>query len=195
MAAARSDPAIGVGPGRHRMEKEGREALQREADAVEGAGDPVCGSRNRTVPCAITPGPEMSSGATSTSPRPWTRTRPSRAPTAKPTGPHLLARSASTLKPASPFMDAIRERLSTVPRAGGRTARNGSSHTTGAPCSPRVLIAPISICRVHDRFFNRRTCTHRTAQGPGRRSREDPDAQPVDAGHRSGHPRPGSQVC
>lgn len=63
----------------------------------------------------------------------------------------------ATLQPASTFMNAIRERLSIVQRAGGRSARKGPSYINGAAYSPRVLIALLNIWRVHYNYFDWRT--------------------------------------
>lgn len=63
----------------------------------------------------------------------------------------------ATLQPASTYMNAIRERVSMIQRAGGRSARNGPSYINGAAYSPRVLIALMNIWRVHYNFFDWRT--------------------------------------
>lgn len=68
------------------------------------------------------------------------------------------------LHPASTFMNAARERLSIVQRAGGRGARKGPSNINGAVHSPRVLIALTNIWRVHCNDFDRRTYTTPTDQ-------------------------------
>ncbi len=63
----------------------------------------------------------------------------------------------ATLQPASTYMNAIRERVSIIQRAGGRSARKGPSYINGAAYSPRVLIALMNIWRVHYNFFDWRT--------------------------------------
>ena len=63
----------------------------------------------------------------------------------------------ATLQPVSTYMNAIRERVSIIQRAGGRSARNGPSYINGAAYSPRVLIALMNIWRVHCNFFDWRT--------------------------------------
>jgi hypothetical protein len=61
------------------------------------------------------------------------------------------------VQPASTYMNAIRERISIIQRAGGRSARKGPSYINGAAYSPRVLIALMNIWRVHCNFFDWRT--------------------------------------
>ena len=63
----------------------------------------------------------------------------------------------ATLQPVSTYMNAIRERVSIIQRAGGRSARSGPSYINGAAYSPRVLIALMNIWRVHYNFFDWRT--------------------------------------
>lgn len=65
----------------------------------------------------------------------------------------------ATIQPTSTFMNAIRERLSNIQRAGGRSARQGGSYINGAAYNPRVLIAMMNIWRVHYNFFDWRSYT------------------------------------
>ncbi len=60
----------------------------------------------------------------------------------------------ATIQPTSTFMNAIRERVSIIQRAGGRSARMGGSYINGAAYNPRVLIALMNIWRVHYNFFD-----------------------------------------
>ncbi|MCF6432112.1 hypothetical protein [Leisingera sp. MMG026] len=60
----------------------------------------------------------------------------------------------ATIQPASTFMNPIRERVSIVQRAGGRSSRVGATYINGAASNPRVLIALMNIWRVHCNFFN-----------------------------------------
>lgn len=60
----------------------------------------------------------------------------------------------ATIQPVSTFMNAIRERVSIIQRAGGRSARKGPSYINGAAYSARVLIAMMNIWRVHYNFFD-----------------------------------------
>lgn len=63
----------------------------------------------------------------------------------------------ATIQPISTYMNAIRERLSTIQRAGGRSARVGGSYINGAAYNPRVLIAMMNIWRAHYNFFDWRS--------------------------------------
>ncbi|MEH6519705.1 hypothetical protein [Sulfitobacter sp.] len=63
----------------------------------------------------------------------------------------------ATLQPISTYMNAIRERVSIIQRACGRSARNGLSYINAAAYSPRMLIALMNIWRVHYNFFDWRT--------------------------------------
>ena len=60
----------------------------------------------------------------------------------------------ATIQPTSTFMNAIRERVSIVQRAGGRSSRVGATYINGAAYNPRVLIALMNIWRVHYNFFD-----------------------------------------
>ena len=51
-------------------------------------------------------------------------------------------------------MNAIRERVSIIQRAGGRSSRVGATYINGAAYIPRVLIALMNIWRVHYNFFD-----------------------------------------
>ncbi len=62
----------------------------------------------------------------------------------------------ATIQPTSTFMNAIRERVSIIQRAGGRSSRVGATYINGAGYNPRVLIALMNIWRVHYNFFDRR---------------------------------------
>jgi hypothetical protein len=60
----------------------------------------------------------------------------------------------ATIQPTSTFMNAIRERVSIIQRAGGRSSRVGAKYINGAAYNPRVLIALMNIWRVHYNFFD-----------------------------------------
>lgn len=60
----------------------------------------------------------------------------------------------ATIQPTSTFMNAIRERVSIIQRAGGRSSRVGATYINGAAYNPRVLIALMNIWRVHYNFFD-----------------------------------------
>ncbi len=60
----------------------------------------------------------------------------------------------ATIQPTSTFMNAIRERVSIIQRAGGRSSRVGAAYINGAAYNPRVLIALMNIWRVHYNFFD-----------------------------------------
>ncbi len=60
----------------------------------------------------------------------------------------------ATVQPTSTFMNAIRERVSIIQRAGGRSSRVGATYINGAAYNPRVLIALMNIWRVHYNFFD-----------------------------------------
>jgi hypothetical protein len=60
----------------------------------------------------------------------------------------------ATIQPTSTFMNAIRERVSIVQRAGGRSSRVGATYINGAAYNPRVLIALMNIWRIHYNFFD-----------------------------------------
>jgi hypothetical protein len=51
-------------------------------------------------------------------------------------------------------MNAIRERVSIIQRAGGRSSRVGATYINGVAYNPRVLIALMKIWRVHYNFFD-----------------------------------------
>lgn len=55
--------------------------------------------------------------------------------------------------PASTFMNSLRDRLAFAKRAGGRASRSGGTYITGAAYNPRVLIALLTIFRIHYNFF------------------------------------------
>ncbi|OWY14569.1 hypothetical protein B6V72_04770 [Thioclava sp. F34-6] len=59
----------------------------------------------------------------------------------------------ATIQPTSTFMNAIRERVSIIQRAGGRSSRVGASYINSAAYNPRILIALMNIWRVHYNFF------------------------------------------
>lgn len=63
----------------------------------------------------------------------------------------------ATLQPVSIFQNALRNRVSIVERAGGRSARKGSSYVNGSAYNPRVLIAMLNIWRIYYNFFDWRT--------------------------------------
>ena len=63
----------------------------------------------------------------------------------------------ATLQPVSTFQNALRNRVSIVERAGGRSARKGSSYVNGSAYNPRVLIAMLNIWRIYYNFFDWRT--------------------------------------
>jgi hypothetical protein len=85
----------------------------------------------------------------------------------------------ATIQPTSTFMNAIRERVSIIQRAGGRSSRVGSSYINGAAYNPRVLIALMNIWRVHYNFFDWRPyrtpleAYASTAEGPTADASED----------------------
>ncbi|WP_126623190.1 hypothetical protein [Oceaniglobus ichthyenteri] len=60
----------------------------------------------------------------------------------------------ATLQPVSTFQNALRNRVSIVERAGGRSARKGSSYINGSAYNPRVLIAMLNIWRIYYNFFD-----------------------------------------
>lgn len=60
----------------------------------------------------------------------------------------------ATIQPTSTFMNAIRERVSIIQHAGGRSSRVGATYINGAAYNPRVLIALMNIWRVHYNFFD-----------------------------------------
>ncbi|WP_295045235.1 hypothetical protein [uncultured Paracoccus sp.] len=59
----------------------------------------------------------------------------------------------ATLQPASTFMNSLRDRLAFAKRAGGRASRSGGTYINGAAYNPRVLIALLTIFRIHYNFF------------------------------------------
>lgn len=59
----------------------------------------------------------------------------------------------ATLQPASTFMNSLRDRLAFAKRAGGRGSRSGGTYINGAAYNPRVLIALLTIFRIHYNFF------------------------------------------
>lgn len=63
----------------------------------------------------------------------------------------------ATILPTSTFMNAIRERVSVIERAGGRSSRVGATYINGATYNPRVLIALMNIWRVHYNYFDWRS--------------------------------------
>ncbi len=63
----------------------------------------------------------------------------------------------ATLQPVSTFQNALRNRVSLVERAGGRSARKGSSYVNGSAYNPRVLIAMLNIWRIYYNVFDWRT--------------------------------------
>jgi len=63
----------------------------------------------------------------------------------------------ATLQPVSTFQNALRKRVSIVERAGGGSARKGSSYINGSAYNPRVLIAMLNIWRIHYNFFDWQT--------------------------------------
>ncbi|MFD2740501.1 hypothetical protein ACFSUD_13015 [Sulfitobacter aestuarii] len=85
----------------------------------------------------------------------------------------------ATIQPTSTFMNAIRERVSIIQRAGGRSSRLGASYINGAAYNPRVLIALMNIWRVHYNFFDWRPyrtpleADASTAEGPTTDATED----------------------
>lgn len=62
----------------------------------------------------------------------------------------------ATLQPVGSFFNALRERLNTARRAGGRSARGGSTYVNGASYNPRVLIALLNVFRIYYNWFEPR---------------------------------------
>ncbi|MCQ0092071.1 hypothetical protein [Roseovarius sp. M141] len=86
----------------------------------------------------------------------------------------------ATSQPTSTFMNATRERVSIIQRAGGRSSRVGATYINGAAYNPRVLIALMNIWRVHYNVFDwrpyRRTpleAEASTPEGPTTAAAED----------------------
>ncbi len=65
----------------------------------------------------------------------------------------------ATLQPVSTFQNVLQKRVSIVERAGGGSARKGSSYVNGSACNPRVLIAMLNIWRIYYNFFDWPTYT------------------------------------
>lgn len=120
----------------------------------------------------------------------------------------------ATLQPVSTFMNSLRDRLAFARRAGGRGSRSGGTYINGAAYNPRVLIALLTIFRIHYNFFevrqyvspiNKHEETAHVQDGttslavpgsdqrievPKRRRRAPPEAVPGHAGrHPSGEAR------
>lgn len=62
----------------------------------------------------------------------------------------------ATLQSVGSFFNALRERLNTARRAGGRSARGGASYVNGASYNPQVLIALLNVFRVYFNWFEPR---------------------------------------